>query len=119
MNTKKTLAVLASLSFLLAACAAFLSLDAAAQTLPARSSRHSLQTDVSQSLGPAVPESPLPSLASSTDVEIHPNDVFRLKILVKNSGGEPAPGARLFISLPNSGEEPAEIRADDSRLRCA
>ena len=44
---------------------------------------------------------PLPSLCVSVDVQSYPSDAFRLKILVKNSAGKPAPNARLVIAFYN------------------
>jgi hypothetical protein len=57
-------------------------------------------------------ESPLPSLLLA-DVQAYPSDAFRLRILVRNNAGEPAPGAKLFITFYSSGEAPVEVRTDD------
>ena len=113
MKRKKTSAVLTLLSCFLAVFVTVLSRDAAAQTVPIPSNRHGPQRDISQSLDPTVPERLLPSLASSAEVQSHPSDTFKLKILVMSSAGEPAPGAMLFISFPNSGETPIETRTGD------
>ena len=56
---------------------------------------------------------PLPSLCTSVEVQSYPSSAFRLKILVKNSAGKPAPDARLFITFPDSGEAPVQMHADE------
>jgi len=56
---------------------------------------------------------PLPSLCTSVEVQSYPSSAFRLKILVKNSAGKPAPDARLFITFPDSGEAPVQMHAND------
>ena len=61
---------------------------------------------------------PLPSMCTSVEVTTRPSDAFRLKILVKNSAGAPAPGARMFVTFydgdPNG---PEQIWANDQGLR--
>ena len=66
----------------------------------------------SPQIGQSGPVTPLPSLCTSVEVHSSPSDAFRLKILVKNSAGEPAPGARVFITFYN-GDEPVQIWTDD------
>ena len=112
MNLKKTLAIWLS-SLFLAAFSTLLGGNASAQSMSVRSGQYTLQTGVSQSFDPAAPVKPLPGLSSSADVQSHPSNAFKLKILIKNSAGEPAPGARLFISFYNSGEAPVEMRTDE------
>jgi len=56
---------------------------------------------------------PLPSLCTSIEVRSYPSSAFRLKILIRNSDSEPAPGARLFITFPNSGETAVEMHTDE------
>jgi len=63
-----------------------------------------------RSLPPSV--IPLPSLLL-TDVQSYPSDAFKLKVLIKNSAGEPAPGARVLITFDNGDDSPVEITTDD------
>lgn len=60
----------------------------------------------------------LPSMCTSVEVESHPSDAFRLKILVKNSAGIPAPGAKIFVLFENNNPSspengPTQILTDD------
>jgi hypothetical protein len=55
---------------------------------------------------------PLPSLCTSVEVQSYPSSAFRLKILVKNSTGKPAPGARLVIAFYNH-DAPVVIQTDE------
>jgi len=55
---------------------------------------------------------PLPSLCTSVEVQSYPSSAFRLKILVKNSAGKPAPDARLVVAFYNR-DSPVVIQTDD------
>lgn len=55
---------------------------------------------------------PLPSLCTPVEVQSYPSNAFRLKILVKNSAGKPAPDARLVIAFYNR-DAPVIIQTDE------
>jgi hypothetical protein len=57
---------------------------------------------------------PLPSLCTSVETQSYPSDAFRLKILVKNSAGAQAPGARVRVTFYHRDTAgPVQIWADD------
>jgi hypothetical protein len=57
---------------------------------------------------------PLPSLCTSVEAQSYPSDAFRLKILVKNNAGKPAPGARVRVTFYKGDTDgPVQIWADD------
>ena len=115
MNLKKTFIIIAPLVLWLAILTTCPDSGVNAHALSERSGHPVAQESATHTPNPAAPALPVSTRLSAAEIQSHPSDAFRLSILIKNSTGEPARGANVFISRSDSSDEALEmLRTDES-----